>query len=204
MSQELPRGLVFPLFNRASTGNGDEQCPGQESKALNDGQVHSLIRHCSEIGKRDPTDKCRQGTNAFGAQQHKHAKPSNCIHRGNVDNPRNHGRQDGKDQGERVERSGVQSTKQGRTSVDERIEQRQVTRAQLLAGKHPEREVLNQIVANEGGMVDQRCQGKDDKRDDAEREECSTISPGEGPPPRRKVFVLDGVIVTRCHFASTN
>jgi hypothetical protein len=105
-------------------------------------------------------------TNAVPAQQYVHAKSSRDVDRYEVDDPCRDRRHEHEEQRQRIERTGVEATQQRRARVTQGVHQRQVTRRQLASHEHAQREVLDEVVADDGRVVEQRGHDEQDERDD--------------------------------------
>ena len=172
-------------LERESTRERDQdQCgPRNEGEALDAAQVDQLSDHGARVGEAHRRGEGRQRAQSVPTQQGEHSASGDQVDGNAVDDPGGDRGHEGEDHRERIQRPGVESPEQWRTGVRERIEQRQMARRDLLAAQDAQRKVLNQIVAVNRRMAQERRDNEEQRRHYQHREDGASISAGTRPPP---------------------
>ncbi len=162
---------------------------GSQRRALDEVDVDDLGGHVPGEGERGRPEGGRRPAEALPAEEQVHADQGEVVDGGERERPGAEGRQDRHQPVGRVGRTGVEPRQQRGAAEQVGVPQREHPVGEVPAGQHPEREVLEQVVAVEHGPADQHRKAEHGEGDDGQGEEDGV---GAGPLPDPPLRARDG------------
>jgi hypothetical protein len=139
--------------------------------------VDQLSDHRAGVGEAHGGGEGRQRAHPVPTQQCEHAGRGDQVDRDAVDEPRGDRRHEGEDHRQRIERPGVESPEQRRAGVRQGVEERQVARRDLLTAQDAQRKVLDEVVAVDRRVTQERRDDEEQRRHHEHREQRASVVP---------------------------
>ncbi len=158
-----------------------EQQERQQGGALDEADVHDLTVHEPEVAEGERADEGPGGTARQPPGEQVGARPAQRVGQREAGGPGRDGVEQREQPREGEHRSGVPAVEQRRAAPQEGVPAREVSGADQLAGEHPQRVVLVEVVAEHQDTSRRRQRDGDGERHEHEDRQRHGVC----PPARR-------------------